>query len=355
VDIVTSPIDGTDDLVRRPVPGWLGKPLNRRLFLAGAAAGAATLGLTACSDDRSAPPTPTAAGSGGFPVTVVGKEGTATIPALPQRVVALGFERDAETALALGVTPIAMSESSLYPNLIAPWTEAKLTGSKPELLNTSEGFPFEKIVGLRPDVILATDSNTLADNYARLTQIAPTVSYIQSVESDTWQQRTDLIGKVLGRSEQAQTVITETEDKIKKAAQDNPTFAGKTVSFTVVAGREVYTVLEKDTSGTFLKQLSLTISPKVTALPESSYPGRALVSLENLGVLEADVVIVTYQSDDDRTFLEASQLFQQLNAVKNGAYIPLDLVVSVAMAYPSPLSIPYALEGMAPSVAKALA
>ena len=352
---MTSPIDGTDDLVRRPIPGWLDKPLNRRLFLAGAAAGAATLGLTACGGNSATPPAPTTTGSGSFPVTVVGKEGTATIPALPQRVVTLGFERDAETALALGVTPIAMSENSIYPNLIAPWTEAKLAGSKPELLNTSEGFPFEKIVGLRPDVILATDSTTLADNYARLAQIAPTVSYIQGVEGDTWQQRTDLIGKVLGRSEQAQTVITETENKIKKVAQDNPTFAGKTVSFSVVASQEVYTVLGADNSGKFLKQLGLTISPKVTALPESANPGRAVVSLENLDVLDADVMIVTYLSSTDQTFLESSPLFQQLNAVKNGAYIPLDFMVSVAMAYTSPLSIPYALEGMAPAVAKALA
>jgi iron complex transport system substrate-binding protein len=352
---VTSPIDDTtDDLARRPVPGWLGKPLNRRLFLAGAAAGAATLGLTACSGGSATPPTPTT-NSGSFPVTVAGKEGTATIPALPQRVVALGYERDAETALALGVTPIAMSENSSYPNLIAPWVEPKLTGSKPELLNTSESFPFEKIVDLRPDVLLATDSYSLADGYARLTQIAPTVSYTQGPDSDTWQQRTDLIGKVLGRSEQAQTVITETEDKIKKAAQDNPAFVGKTVSFSVVISREIYTVLGEDASGTFLKQLGLTISPKVTALPESSNPGRALVSLENLGVLDADVMIVTYPSGDEQTFLESSKLFQQLNAVKNGAYIPLDFLVSVAMAFPSPLSIPYALEGMAPAVAKVLA
>lgn len=150
-------------------------------------------------------------------------------------------------------------------------------------------------------------------------------------------------------------VITETENKTKKTAQDNPIFAGKTVSFSVVSSREVYTVLEEDSSGTFLKQLGLTISPKITALPESSYPGRALVSLENLGVLDADVMIVTYLTGDDRTFLESSQLFQQLNAVKNDAYIPLDFLVSVAMAYPSPLSIPYALEGMAPVVTKALA
>lgn len=352
---MTSPIDGTaHDLVRRPISGWREKPLSRRLFLAGAAAGA-TLGLTACGDGRSTPAVPSPTGSGGFPVTVVGKEGTATIPAKPQRVIALGYQRDAETALALGVIPIAMPENASFTSHIAPWTEQELAGPKPELLNTQSGIPFEKIAGLRPDLILATDSYELADIYTRLAQIAPTVSYREGPDADTWQQRTTLIGNVLGRDEQARKIVTDLETKVTQAAQDNPAFDGKTVSFSVAVGREVYTVLEGDSAMTFLEQLGLRISPEVAAQPESSTPGRALLSLENLDVLDADIVIITYPADDDRTFLESSQLFQQLGAVKNGAYIPLDFPVAVALGFPSPLAIPYALDRTVATVAKVLA
>lgn len=354
---MTSPIDDTvDDLVGRAARGPRGRPLSRRLFLAGAAAGAATLGLTACSGgDNSTAEAPSATGSAGFPVTVTGKEGTATIPAPPQRVIALGQQRDAETALALGVTPIAMAANSIYPNLIAPWTEPAFTDPKPELLNTADGFPFEKIAGLQPDLLLATDSYELADTYDRLTQIAPTVSYIEGVDSDTWQQRAELIGKVLGRGEQAQKVIADTENKIKQAAGDNPAFAGKAVSLSIVSGREIYTITGGDASATFLEQLGLQISPEAAAQPESAIPGRALISPENLGVLDADIMIVTAPTEEDRTFLESSPLFPQLNAVKNGTYIPMDFLVSTAMAFPSPLSIPYALDGMVPAMAEVLA
>ncbi len=348
--IVTSRIDGTaDDLF-----GRVGKPLRRRLFLAGATAGVATLGLAACGGG-SATTTPPTAGSAGFPVTLKGKEGTATIPAQPQRVIAVGFQRDTDTALALGITPIAMPENTLFPNLIAPWVESELTDPKPELLNTANGIPFEKITGLRPDLILATDSYELTDIYTRLAQIAPTLSYAESVDSDTWQQRTTLIGQALGRDEQAQKIITDTEAKIKQAAQDHPAFAGTTFSFSAVGSRRVETVLASDAAVRFLEQLGLKISPEVAAQPQSGNPGRANVSLENLSLLDADITIVTYTTDDDQTFIESNQVFQQLDAVKNGNYIPLDLSVALAAGFPSVLTIPYALDRAVPAVAKVLA
>ncbi|MGH3926543.1 MAG: hypothetical protein ACRDTT_27385, partial [Pseudonocardiaceae bacterium] len=66
-------------------------------------------------------------------------------------------------------------------------------------------------------------------------------------------------------------------------------------------------------------------------------------------------MIFTYITDDDRTFLESSQIFQQLDAVKNGNYVALDYPVAAALAFPSPLSIPYALDPMVAAVANVLA
>ncbi|MGH3972028.1 MAG: iron-siderophore ABC transporter substrate-binding protein [Pseudonocardiaceae bacterium] len=329
------------------------RPLSRRLFLAGAAAGAASLSLAACGNGgNSSAAAPS--GAAGFPVTLTGKEGTATISAPPEQVVALGFQRDAETALALGVTPIAMTASVIFPSGIAPWAEAVLTNRKPELLNTANGFPFEKIAALRPDVILATDSYELTDAYDRLTQIAPTVSYVEGPDSDTWQQRVELIGKALGRAEQAKQVLADTQNKINQAATDNPAFAGKTFSFSYVAGGVLEALVGDDASVTFLEQLGLTISPKLVTLPESE-PGRAPISRENLGVLDAEVMIATAQTDEDRELLESNPLFSQLNAVKNGNFILIPFPVSVATGFPSPLSIPYALDNIVPAVAKILA
>jgi iron complex transport system substrate-binding protein len=356
--IVTSSVNkSVDNLGRRVARGGLGSPLSRRWFLASAATSAAALGLAACGVGGGGPTTtPPATDTAGFPVTLKGKEGTATIPAEPQRVIALGLQRDADTALALGVTPIAMAENTFIASPIAPWLDAKLTGQKPELINTTEGIPLEKIASLRPDLILATGSYELTDNYTALAQIAPTVSYIDTAATDSWQQRTTLIGKALGREEQAQKAITDIEAQIKQTVQENPDFAGKTFSFSVVSSREIYTVLEGDAAVTFLKQLGMTLSPKIAKLPRAGLPEpRSVVSLENISMLNADVVIITYFTDDDKEFVESSQLFQQSDAAKSGNYIPLEFVVSFALAFPSPLAIPYALDRVVPAAANVLA
>jgi len=323
------------------------------LFLAGTA-GITTLGLASCAAGSSATGAPQATDTAGFPVTLVGKEGTTTINTEPQRVIALGFQRDTDTSLALGVTPIAITENSIFPDGIAPWVKSELMGTKPEMLNTDEGIPFEKVASLRPDLILSTDDYDLANNYSRLTQIAPTLSYLEGPASDTWQQRTTLIGKALGRSEQAQKIITDVEAQIAQAAQANPAFAGKTFSRSYVYQGEVRAILRGDPGVTIIEQLGLKLSPEFAALPEADTPGRGVVSLENLDVLEADVMLISYPTADDRSFLESKQVFQQLDAVKNGRYVRQEQLDSAALGFPSARSIPWGLDRTVTAIANVL-
>lgn len=79
------------------------------------------------------------------------------------------------------------------------------------------------------------------------------------------------------------------------------------------------------------------------------------MSLENLDVLDADIVFVNYVTGDDRALIESNQVFQQLDAVKNGNYLALGLPVALATGFPSPLSIPYGLDRTVTAVAKVLA
>ncbi|MGH3839775.1 MAG: hypothetical protein ACRDSF_29330 [Pseudonocardiaceae bacterium] len=51
-------------------------------------------------------------------------------------------------------------------------------------------------------------------------------------------------------------------------------------------------------------------------------------------------MIISYPTDDDRTFLESNPVFQQLDAVKNGKYVRLEQADSAALGFPSALSIP---------------
>lgn len=115
-------------------PALLVDDATRRQFLIGGASLATLLAGCGNSTDRE----PAATGSAGFPRTLKGKEGPTAIPAEPRRVVAVGFQRDTDTAIALGVTPVAMSENSaIFPSGVAPWVEAALTASTPPLVDTT--------------------------------------------------------------------------------------------------------------------------------------------------------------------------------------------------------------------------
>jgi iron complex transport system substrate-binding protein len=349
-------------------PSPPGAPLPRRAFLLGAAGlAAATLAACSSSGGTSSPegsgsgsgdPTGSAdseAGStadGAFPVTVPGKLGSVTVDRPPKRVVAVGFLRDTDLAIALGANLVGAVKSGAYPAGLAPWEKPP---HSPELLDASSGLPFEKIAALRPDLILAADDYTLAKDYATLTRIAPTLSYAQAVGIDSWPEMTTRAGAVLGRAAEAKALVTRVQAQIAAARQQNPQLAGKTFTFGPVSDPStVYTINSTaDASAQFFGQLGMTLSPKVTPLPSSSTPRRAQISLEQLSLIEADIVILTYQTDKIRQQFEADPLFKKLPAVRQGRYIALDYGVAVGLAFPSVLSIPYGLGVTVPKLVAA--
>lgn len=294
---------------------------------------------------------------GRFPVRIEGQLGAITIEREPKRVVALGQDRDVDAAVALGVVPLATPDlSGFVPGGVTPWVEAKLTGARPELLDIRNGLPLERVAALRPDLILGTDRTSLKEEYAMLSRIAPTLSYAAGYNKDTWQVTTGRIGMALGRAEQATALVADVEGRIRSAKATNPSFQGKTFTVGPVQPDGTISTInsETDASAIFMSQLGLTLSPKVTALPQAGIPGRALVSPERLDLLDADVLILAFFSAQARTRLERQPLFRGLRAVQRGAYIPIEMTTALAMAFPSALSVPYALGQIVPKIARAI-
>lgn len=324
---------------------------SRRGFLLGAVGLSAAGVLTACAGNGSprvdgSAGASTGAGSG-FPVTLPGKEGSVTVKAPPTRVLAAGFLRDTDLALALGAPLVGVAGSSAFPTGLAPWQ--KPTGSV-EVFDTTNGLPLEKIAALRPDLILAADDYTLATDAPKLAAIAPTLSYLTGVGRDSWQTMTTRAGTVLGAQAKAQRLIAKTQDAIAAAREKHPALAGKTFTFGPYSGSDsLYTInSDADASAQFFAQLGMRLSPSVTSLPSSSTPRRAQISAERLELLDADVLILAFPSAQVREQLEAQPLFQKLKAVQRGSYVPLDTGTALALAFPSVLSIPYGLDVMVP-------
>ncbi|GAB3928691.1 iron ABC transporter substrate-binding protein [Microlunatus endophyticus] len=337
-------------------PGTGGAPARtwgRRGMLLGGLGVTASL-IAACGTDTDA------AGPSGspstarslFPVTVPGKEGSVTVKTQPSRVVAAGYLRDTDLALALDVPLVGAAKNSAFASGLAPWQKPS---DSPELFDTTNGLPLEKIAGLRPDLIMASDDYTLIKDWANLAKIAPTLSYLSGVGADSWQTMTTRAGTVLGKPDQAQQLIKKTHDAIASAKKSNPQLAGKTYTFGPVSSLDsLFTINDdSDASAQFFDQLGMRLSPEVTSLPTSSTPRRAQLSMERIGLLDADVLILAFPDLAVREQLEAEPLFKKLKAVQRGSYVAFDMAAAVAVAFPSVLSIPYGLQVTVPKLVAA--
>lgn len=335
---------------------------TRRRALVLAAGLASALILVACAGDPSSEDqagTPSASGdsAGTYPVTITQAAGEVTIDEEPRRVVALDFP-SADAAIALGVVPVGMAELSYIEGGMQEWTNAALDGEVPELFPTDSGYPFETLARLDPDVILATNAYPLiSEHWDKLNAIAPVVGHVEAPGVDTWQQGVEQVGLALGRSEQAKQLIAQVEGAIATARTAQPAFAGKRVSFFNFASGGLYVInSDEDFSIKFLKELGFAgVTDAVAGMPSNGGEGRSQVSPEQYTSIDADLIVGT--SSDSRAELDklvAQPTFARVPAVGRGAFIPLDIGPATAMAFPSALSLPYALDALVTVMAEAV-
>ena len=105
----------------------------------------------------------------------------ATDASSEQRVASLGLG-DADTLLALGITPVAVApwgaEGDGDPSGVGPWADKLLGDAKPEVIyNTATGFTadtFEQVTAADPTQIIAVNQAVDARTKESLEEIAPT-------------------------------------------------------------------------------------------------------------------------------------------------------------------------------------
>ena len=300
-----------------------------------------------------------AGGGGAFPVTIEQADGDVTIEERPQRVVTLDFP-STDAALALGVVPVGIAEISYLEAGMHAWTATALDVAAPEVFTIGDGYPLETIARLDPDVILAVGNAypPISENWERLNAIAPVVTALhgQGSRENTWQEGHLQAGRALGLADRAAEQVAEVEGRIAEAREANPVFEGKTVTFFNYAANVLYLINSNDdTSIKFLRDLGFAgISDAVAAVPDMpGSPGRAEVSSEQYSRIEADLILGT-SSDGRLDDLTAGPTFARIPAVERGAFLGLDVGRSTSMVYPSVLSLTYAVEELAPEMARAL-
>ena len=328
-----------------------------RLTTAVAALIALTLALTACggnSTDQTGDAGP------GYPVSITSALGTATIPAKPQRVVTLGWG-STEAAVALGVIPVGMRDMRSNTGTgegVLPWVADALDGKTPELLEEkSDAIPYERIAALRPDLILSVQSGLTPDQYARLTQIAPTVAQPGKSWQTSWQDQTTIVGKALGESDRAAKLVADGEKRLADVKAAHPEFAGKTVaSFSATSPGSLGYYFDTDPRVKMLAAMGFTPLPALTELREEAPEGKfaTQVSWENVSKYSADVLTAWFLDKGMQSGTEANPTFRNLRAVQRQAYVPVtDPPLVFAVSSPNVLNLQWMLDRFVPQLSKA--
>lgn len=288
-----------------------------------------------------------------FPVTIEHQYGSTTIEAAPQRVVAIGYTEQ-DYLLALGVTPLAVRYwYGDEADTIRPWAVEYVEGDDPIVLNMPYGnLNYEAILALQPDLISAVTSGITEEEYLLLSEIAPTITqsgdYINF--GMPWQDVTLMIGAAVGKSAEAEALVTDVEALFEDAREQHPDFEGKTVAVAYFSEGTYGFYTDQDTRGRFFTELGFVIPEEMVEIAGDSF--YANISNERVDLLDQDLIAILNLQfiEGGREALEAEPLFSRLNAVKEGRVVYFDEDAENALGFSSPLSLPYALDAVMPQL-----
>ncbi len=317
------------------------------------------LALTACSNsDPEEASTQPQAGSeaGAFPVSIKNKFGTAEIKEAPKRIVLVGLvEQDA--LLALGVTPVATTEwFGEKPGALFPWAKARLgDAAVPEVLKDADGIQFEKVAALRPDLIIGLYSGITADDYKKLTAIAPTVAQLPGSPDFgvAWQDLARTVGQAVGKPKQADELVKSLEQRFEKVRTDHPEFKGKTAL--MASPYEGYFIYgSQDPRSRLLTDFGFSLPTGLDKAIGDKFG--ASISGEKIALLDQQA-LVWFPSKGGTVKLKADPLYKALNARKQGrdVFIEEDYGNDLygATSFVSVLSLPIVLDQLVPKLAAA--
>jgi iron complex transport system substrate-binding protein len=324
------------------------KRMTARAAAAVAMVGA--LALSGCSADPAADEPTAASSDGSFPVTIEHAFGETTIPEAPKNVVTWGWG-STEASIAVGVVPVAIPFQSYAGDDtgMLPWVDEELTAMDAEtptiLTDDGEAPPYEEIAAADPDVILAVYSGVTEEQYALLSAIAPTVAYPDNAWTTPWKDVVTTVGKALGKSAEAEEVLSGIDDVLAEGAAAHPELKGKSIAAVWDTSGTFYVYRAADPRVSFLLDLGLVNAPAVDDLATGDATFFYTLSYEQLDKLDSDIVITYADSQEAQDAFLATSYAQAIPAVKAGAVAPVvgkELVSSVSP--PTALSLTWGLD-----------
>lgn len=338
--------------------------VSRRTLFGGILAAAAVSGLAACASGSQTPAANSTVASdaeadpGAFPVTIAHAFGDTTLDRAPSRVATIGWT-DQDMVLALGVVPVGATALTWGGNAAksSDWFDAALAeagGTQPVRYDDTNGTPVEEIAKVTPDLILATNSGITADDYAKLSKIAPVVAFPDQPWVTSWQDSLKMIGQALGRNTAAEEIRTATDKVIADGKAQYPTLAETTFVFGYLTAADLSTIGiygPEDNRVRAMNAFGLVNAPIVDeVVNDGEFYGQ--LSAERAADVDAQVFLGYAETAEELATYTQNPLLGQIPALKSGnAYLESDKTIGLSITNPSPLSLPFIVQNYLPKVA----
>lgn len=228
-----------------------------------------------------------------------------------------------ESAIALGLQPIAAVTSSTSPHLQRYFNTVQRIGFQGDNPN------LETVLSVNPDLILGLDHYQTI--YAQISQIAPTV-LVSFEHSGQWKDAFQAISEILGQAEARQQVTADYEQRLAefKAAMGDRLQQTK-VSVVRIYPDGVNLYLRDSFAGTVLQDAGLARPPAqdvgaAEAQGLFDNPIQVRISRELLSQADGDILFVWTSENDTRGNQDAQKKLEELqndpvwktlNAVQN--------------------------------------
>lgn len=320
--------------------------ISRRMKFVGSVLAAASLVLVGCSSPDEGSDDET----GFAPITIDHQYGSTTIDSEPKVVVTmLASWSDALVALDVPIKAEYVTKGYAGVNNRFEWTPEH--DSEVIEFMGAESISTAQLAALEPDLILAGYIGS-EDEYKRISQVAPTIPVMQKdAVMDSWQDTTLTAGKIFGKQEKAQSLVDGVEKQVADFKTAHPGAQGKTFSFGQLANEGQIGLIadESDPTTKLLGSMGFVLDPKVNEVAKGQ--ARVLVSAERTDLLNSDLLVLWPLGGDPAAF-DALPGWSNRNAVKSGATVFVDNNNASALSNPTVLSVPYALDLVAPAADK---
>lgn len=255
-------------------------------------------------------------------ITVQHLLGEACIPSNPQRIVILDEFYLLDNLAALGMKPIGYTPclGCFSSDILSEYVAGV------PVLGTIESPSLEKIIGLKPDLILGLSWSN--QDYSLLSDIAPTV-IIEDSEITGFKGTLRYLAEIFGLSDIAEEILAEYDNKIQAFQQQwARELKTKTVSIIGIHGSSFYVhKLENSIYGQVMLDAGIKFSPAHESI--KNYDSNP-VSVETLPDWDADFLFVLQSYErhaEDLASMMEHPIWSTLSAVKNGKVHPIVLDV----------------------------